>query len=174
MFYQIKKAVQFLENLLSFWKMFDMLVIPVLLVKTSFGPLAPQGGLKYDPCQKWPMFLLYADRAHCVPQTILGKQGKIQKNVRVLKVWVFDPQTHCSNLKITPFLLGGIFFVIFHLVSLVILQIRLPQNIQFLKILKSLVFLGSNYQIIPQLGHQEIVLSLQIPVQIIFFCKNTC
>ena len=28
-----------------------VLVIPVLFVKTSFGPLASQGGLKYDPCQ---------------------------------------------------------------------------------------------------------------------------
>ena len=93
--------------------------------------------------------------AHCPPQTILEKRGALQKTFGQLLVWVFAPQIHCSNLKTTPYLPGWTFFCDFFMWFFLwfcksVLVKMLPQNIQFLKILKSLVFYVQNTRLLPE------------------------
>ena len=75
---------------------------------------------------------------HCPPQTILGKQGALQ---------IFWGKCIAQTEKTTPYLPGGTFFVIFSYgFSCDFANQYLPQNIQFLKILKSLV---QNIRLLP-------------------------
>ena len=88
-------------------------------------------------------FLLYADRAHCANRQFWENRvnSKIFSGYFIFEFLI---------LKLIAQTFTNQFFVK-----------RLPQNIQFLKILKSLFFCSkcskccSKYQIITQLGHQE-------------------
>ena len=84
-------------------------------------------------------FLLYADRAHCANR-------QFWENRVNSKIFSGYFRFEFLILKLIAQTFTNQFFVK-----------RLPQNIQFLKILKSLFFCSkcSKYQIITQLGHQE-------------------
>ena len=90
--------------------------------------------------------LTNAVAVHTVPHRQSWKNGVHSKKFfGQLLVWVFAPQIHCSNLKTTPYLPGWTFFCDFFMWFFLwfcksVLVKMLPQNIQFLKILKSLDF----------------------------------
>ena len=90
--------------------------------------------------------LTNAVAVHTVPHRQSWKNGvHYKKFFGQLLVWGFAPQIHCSNLKTMPYLPGWTFFCDFFMWFFLwfcksVLVKMLPQNIQFLKILKSLVF----------------------------------
>ena len=80
-FYQIKKAVQFLDladltNVFKVWYAGNTSFI----CKNKLWPTGPPGGPEIWPIQKLPPDSYYTQKIVIVlnPQTILGKQGKLQ------------------------------------------------------------------------------------------------
>ena len=98
--------------------------------------------------------------AHCPPQTILEKRGALQ-NI----FWATFGMRFCSSnslLKLKNnalFTRLNLFLWFFHVVFLVILQISTCKNVATKHTIHQNTeifgFLGSKYQIITQLGHQD-------------------